>query len=83
MAEIRIERVLHAPRSDVWAAWSEPTRLVAWWGPRGFTTTTHAWSFTPGGRWRFTMHGPDGQDYENLIEFLEIIEAERIVYRHL
>lgn len=86
VAEIRIERVLDAARAEVWSAWSDPARLAQWWGPRGFATTTHAWSFTPGGRWRFTMHGPDGPDgtdYENLIEFIEILPTARIVYRHV
>jgi uncharacterized protein YndB with AHSA1/START domain len=36
----------------------------------------------PGGVWRHTMHGPDGTDYPNNSTFLEVIEAERIVYSH-
>ena len=51
-------------------------------GPDGFTTTTSAFEFKPGGVWRFVMHGPDGRDYQNRITFDEIVPKERIVYRH-
>ena len=28
------------------------------------------------------MHGPDGRDYKNKIIFTEVVEPERLVYRH-
>ncbi|GIL02283.1 MAG: activator of HSP90 ATPase [Alphaproteobacteria bacterium] len=80
--EIVIERLIRAPRGVVWKAFMEPGHVEQWWGPDGFTTTTHERDFTPGGIWRFTMHGPDGRDYENVIEFIEIVEPERIVHNH-
>jgi uncharacterized protein YndB with AHSA1/START domain len=75
-------RLLDAPRKLVFAAWTDPKHLAQWWGPNGFTTTTHAFDFRPGGVWRFVMHGPDGRDYQNRITFDEIAPPERIVYRH-
>jgi len=32
---------------------------------------------------RFTMHGPDGANYENESEFVEIVQNERIVFNHI
>jgi uncharacterized protein YndB with AHSA1/START domain len=75
-------RIYDAPRELVWAAWTDPKHLAQWWGPNGFTTTTSAFDFRPGGNWRFVMHGPDGRDYQNRITFDEIVALERIVYRH-
>jgi uncharacterized protein YndB with AHSA1/START domain len=75
-------REFDAPRDLVFAAWSDPKHLAQWWGPNGFTTTTHSFDFRPGGMWRFVMHGPDGRDYQNRITFEEILPPERIVYRH-
>ncbi|MEC9342460.1 MAG: SRPBCC family protein [Pseudomonadota bacterium] len=80
--EIVIERVIAAPRHIVWKAWARQDHIEQWWGPDGFTTTTHERDFRSGGTWRFTMHGPDGRDYENHITFLEIVEGERIVDEH-
>lgn len=34
----------------------------------------------PGGTWNFIMHGPDGIDYPNRIEYIEVVEPEKIVY---
>ena len=36
----------------------------------------------PGGVWRFVMHGPDGRDYKNKIDFHEIVKNERLTYTH-
>ena len=36
----------------------------------------------PGGVWRFVMHGPDGRDYQNKITYVEVVEPERLVYKH-
>ncbi|MFX8715918.1 SRPBCC domain-containing protein, partial [Acinetobacter baumannii] len=38
--------------------------------------------FRVGGLFRFTMHGPDGTDYPNRIEYRDITPAERLDYRH-
>jgi uncharacterized protein YndB with AHSA1/START domain len=75
-------RVFDAPRDLVFAAFTDPKHLAQWWGPDGFTTTTHAFDFRPGGVWRFVMHGPDGRDYQNRITYDEIVPPERLVYRH-
>ena len=75
-------REFDAPRELVFCAWTDPKHLAQWWGPNGFTTTTHSFDFRPGGAWRFVMHGPDGRDYQNRITFEEIVPPKRIVYRH-
>ena len=75
-------RLFDALRELVFSAFTDPKHLAQWWGPNGFTTTTHNFKFRPGGVWRFVMHGPDGRDYQNRITYEEIIRPERIVYRH-
>ena len=62
--------------------WTEPEHLHRWWGPSGFTTTTHEFTFAPGGVWRFVMHGPDGTDNPTRIVFREIDPPSRIVYEN-
>jgi uncharacterized protein YndB with AHSA1/START domain len=75
-------RVFNAPRDLVFAAFTDPQHLAQWWGPDGFTLTTHAFDFRVGGVWRFVMHGPDGRDYQNRVTYDEIVPPERIVYHH-
>jgi len=38
--ELILTRILGAPRSLVFRAWTDPKHMARWWGPRGFTTTT-------------------------------------------
>jgi uncharacterized protein YndB with AHSA1/START domain len=80
--EIVITRVLDAPRALVWEVWTKPEHIAQWWGPNGFTTTIEEFDLRPGGRFKQTMHGPDGTDYPNLSVFREIVPLERIVYSH-
>jgi uncharacterized protein YndB with AHSA1/START domain len=80
--EIRIVRLYDAPVADVWDAWTEPEQAAQWWGPRGFTTTTHSKDFRVGGIWHYTMHGPDGVDYPNKTLYHEIEKHAKLVYDH-
>jgi uncharacterized protein YndB with AHSA1/START domain len=80
--EIVLTRQLDAPRDLVWRAFTQPDDIVQWWGPHGFTTTTHAWDFRVGGLWRFTMHGPDGTHWPNWIRYTLIEAPARMEYDH-
>src|SRR4051812_20364132 len=80
--EIFLERVYDAPRELVWRAWTEPKHIDRWWGPDGFRNETHSMDLRVGGYWRFVMHGPDGKDWVDWVQFEEIARPERLVYRH-
>lgn len=78
--EIVLTRVFDAPRELVWKAWTDPKHITQWWGPRGFTTTIHEMDLRPGGLYRHTMRGPDGNECPNTCIFREIVEPEYISY---
>lgn len=80
--KIEITRIYDAPVEMVWDAWTDDKQVALWWGPRGFTLTTHAKDIKPGGYWHYTMHGPDGVDYENTAKYLEVEKHKRLVYDH-
>lgn len=80
--EIRIVRMYDAPVETVWDAWTDPKQVAQWWGPRGFTLTTHAKDLRAGGHWDYTMHGPDGTDYPNVTKYLEVEKHKKLVYDH-
>lgn len=80
--EIVVTRELEAPRDLVFRTFTDTSHISEWWGPRGFRTTTHAQDLRPGGEWRFTMHGPDGTDYENLVRYLTISPPGLLEYEH-
>ncbi len=80
--ELHITRVYDAPVKLVWDAWTDPEQVAQWWGPRGFTLTTHSKDLRPGGSWVYTMHGPDGVDYPNKTQYFEVEEHALLVYDH-
>jgi uncharacterized protein YndB with AHSA1/START domain len=80
--EIRITRVVDAPREKVFDAMMDPKQVVQWWGPTGFTTTIHEMDVRPGGVWSHTMHGPDGKDYPNYSVFVDIDRPKQVVFDH-
>ncbi len=80
--EIKISRVYDAPVKLVWEAWTDPKKAAKWWGPRGFTITTHSKELKPGGTWHYTMHGPDGTDYPNKTLYYEVEKYSKLVYDH-
>lgn len=80
--EIYINRIYDAPVKLVWDAWTDPKKVALWWGPRGFTITTHSKDLKPGGHWAYTMHGPDGTNWENKTIYHEVEKYSRLVYDH-
>ncbi len=79
--EIVSSRVLNSPQELVFRAWTEPEHLKNWWGPAGFTNTFHAFDLQPGGKWRFTMHGPEKGNYHNECEFIKIEKPHLIAWK--
>jgi uncharacterized protein YndB with AHSA1/START domain len=80
--EIVLTRVFDAPRELVFQAYTQPEHLAQWYGPDGFTITTYEHDCRTGGRWRFMMHGPDGRDWPNRMDFREVVRPERLVFDH-
>lgn len=80
--EIVLVRVYDAPVRAVWDAWTVPEQVEKWWGPRGFTLTTHSKDLRVGGHWRYTMHGPDGVDYPNVTTYFIVDRHKTLVYDH-
>lgn len=80
--EISVTRLVNATRDHVFDAFTDRAHISNWWGPHGFTTTTHEMDVRPGGVWRFIMHGPDGADYVNKITYREVVRSERLIYDH-
>ncbi len=75
-------RTFNAPVDLLWKVLTNAEHIAKWWGPEGFTNTIHKMDVRKGGKWEFTMHGPDGTDYENNHTYLEIIVNQQIILDH-
>jgi uncharacterized protein YndB with AHSA1/START domain len=82
MTTFKTSRKISATVNQVFAAF-QAERLARWWGPAGFTNTFTICEFKNGGRWSFTMHGPDGRNYPNENVFVEIKALAKVVIQHV
>lgn len=78
--ELVITRVVDAPRDLVFKAWTEPERLMRWYGPKGFTMPYCKIDLRPGGTFHCGMRSPEGREHWEKGTYLEIVPPERIVY---
>lgn len=83
LSDIITTRVFQAPRAVLFEAFRNPEQLANWWGPKGFSNTFEIFEPRPGGKWRFTMHGPNGAAYPNTKDFIAVIPDERIIFKHI
>jgi uncharacterized protein YndB with AHSA1/START domain len=60
---LEIERHYDAPRALVFAAWTEPERMKYWWGPAGWTIPFSEADLRAGGRFRYAMRSPEGDEH--------------------
>ncbi|KAB2922176.1 MAG: polyketide cyclase [Bacteroidetes bacterium] len=82
MRTFETQRPLPFTAEQIFNAFRDPALLAQWWGPKGFTNTFNRFEFTPGGRWSFVMHAPDGKDYPNESIFKTIEPPRMLVIRH-
>ncbi|GGH45922.1 SRPBCC domain-containing protein [Microbacterium album] len=60
--DLTIERVIRAPRSVVWRAWTEPERLQQWWVPAPTIARIDSLDVQPGGAFVTSM-SDDGDTF--------------------
>lgn len=82
MTTFETSRDISALPESIFAAFVDPERFARWWGPAGFSNTFNQFQFEIGGKWSFIMHGPDGKNYTNESEFVDIVPNEKVVIRH-
>lgn len=57
---VNVTREFAADLDLVWAAWTQPELLDQWWAPKPYRTETKSMDFRAGGRWFYSMIGPEG-----------------------
>ncbi len=76
--QILITRTFAAPREHVYRAWTEPELVRRWWPARRGEMTVVEIDLQVGGRWRFAMVTPSGQEVAFNGDYREIVAPERL-----
>lgn len=80
---LSVTRMFNAPVNLLWQVLTTAEYIKDWWGPDGFTNTIRIMEVDEGGKWEFTMHGPDGTNYETVFIYREIVPFKKLVMDHL
>ena len=79
--ELVVTRVLDAPRSLVFEAWTDPKHVVHWWIPKGFAAPDILkMDVRVGGEWRIRMPFSDGMVCMAYGVYREVVKDERLVW---
>jgi uncharacterized protein YndB with AHSA1/START domain len=75
-----ISRIFDAPRDLVFKAFTEPQRMLQWWGPKGCSVIAANMDLRPGGSYHYGLKTPDGGSMWGKLVYREIVAPERLVF---
>jgi uncharacterized protein YndB with AHSA1/START domain len=78
--ELVITRLINAPASKLFRAWTEPELMKQWYCPRPWTTPVIETDVRPGGSSYVKMQGPNGETHDSRGVYLEVIPNKKIVF---
>jgi uncharacterized protein YndB with AHSA1/START domain len=78
--ELSITRLIDAPREAVYRAWTQPELIVQWFTPKPWTTLRADMDVRPGGASLVVMADPDGKEYPNPGQYLEVVPNQKLVF---
>ena len=76
---VTINRTFNASIELVWEAWTQPEHIAKWWSPKGMETKIIEHDFTVGGKWKYAMPMPNGQEFIAEGTYTEIIKLAKII----
>ena len=77
---LEIKRFINAPRARVYAAWTDPAQLKEWWGPESVRTRNLVADARVGGKYRWDLTNPEGEEMTVFGEYRELVPGKKIVF---
>jgi uncharacterized protein YndB with AHSA1/START domain len=76
--DLVLEREVDVPPELVWKAWTTPELLKQWFTPKPYETPACDIDLRPGGAFRTVMRSPEGDEFDNVGCYLEIVPNEKL-----
>lgn len=70
---VLVEREFAAELPLVWEAFTKSKILDQWWAPKPWKARTHSQDFKEGGKWRYAMVGPNGEEHWAFFDYTSIV----------
>lgn len=77
--ELVITRVFDVPARILFLACSKPEHMMKWFGPKGYPLTLCEMDFRVGGKWRYAMSCPSGEQMAPFGGEYLVIEPNRTI----
>ena len=77
---LEVSRLIDAEQGTVFAAWTDPDKIVQWWGAGGVICTEAVIDLAVGGRYRFANLTPDGHTMWITGMFTDVDPPARLEY---
>lgn len=78
--DLVLERVVDVPRELVWKAWTQPEHLKKWFCPKPWYVSECKIDLRPGGIFHTVFNGPNGERFDNIGCYLEVVPNERLTW---
>ena len=69
---ITVTREFAAERPLVWDAYTKAEILDKWWGPLPWKARTKSMDFRDGGKWFYSMVGPEGEEHWSIVDYTKV-----------
>jgi uncharacterized protein YndB with AHSA1/START domain len=77
---LTLKRRLNAPPEKVYAAWTEPEKIVKWFGPDAGTVKQASADVRVGGRYAVKFHTEDGEEHNVGGIYREVVPNQKLVF---
>ena len=77
---LEIKRLINAPRNRVYAAWTNPKQLTEWFGPENVRTRDLVAETRVGGKFRWDLTNPEGEEMTVQGEYRDLQPGRKIVF---
>jgi len=77
---LSLKQIFRTSPEKAFRAWTEKAEIEKWYGPEGFATKVLEIDVRVGGKYRFSMHGPEGKVVIVFGVFQEIDNPKKLVF---
>jgi len=77
---LEIVRFINVPTDRVYKAWTDPAQLKEWFGPENVRTRNISADLRVGGKYRWDLTSPEGEEMSAFGEYKELVPGKKIVF---
>jgi len=77
---LEIVRVISVHPDRVYDAWTDPAQLRQWFGPENVRTRSITADVRVGGKYRWDLTSPEGEEMSAFGEYKELVPGKKIVF---